>query len=89
MEGLIEGRIVHFVIESGSGQIHHRPAIVVHVWRDPDGTPPANGNCNLQVFTDSNESGQFNDALPPVMWKTSVLFDENARPGTWHWPEKA
>ena len=89
MEGLTEGRIVHYVIESGSGQVHHRPAIVVHVWREPDGKAPSNGCCQLQVFTDSDENGKYNDALPPVMWKTSVLFDESGAPGTWHWIEKA
>ena len=82
MEGLTEGRIVHYVLESGE----HRPAIVVRVWRI-DGKPPENGCCQLQVFTDSDAEGKYNDCLPPVMWKTSVTFGEG--PGNWHWIEKA
>lgn len=85
MEGLTEGRIVHYVLESGE----HRPAIVVRVWRDPDGNSPENGLCNLQVFTDSNEDGKHNDNLPPVFWQTSIEFSEDKRPWSWHWIEKA
>jgi hypothetical protein len=55
MDGLIEGRIVHFVMPNGQ----HRPAIVVQVWRVPDSPgpepilkAPENGCCNLRVFTD-------------------------------------
>jgi hypothetical protein len=71
------GRIVHFVLDSGE----HRPGIVVRVWD--------NGLIQLQVFTDSDKDGIYNDRLPPVMWKTSVHFDETEKkPGTWHWPER-
>lgn len=85
MEGLTEGRIVHYVLNDGASKGQHRPAIVVRVWRTlPDGQPPANGCCQLQVFTDDS-----NDALPAVVWKTSVLFDESGTPGSWHWIEKA
>ena len=89
MQGLTEGRIVHFVLESGE----HRPAIVVRVWRlVHEGNikvAPENGCCQLQVFTDSDEAGKYNDMLPPVMWRTSVLNDPQCAPGTWHWIEKA
>jgi len=95
MEGLTEGRIVHYVLDSGE----HRPAIVVKVWRypdpdvvDQDGAAllnPRNGCSNLQVFTDSDAGAKFNDALPPVMWATSRVYSENKEPGTWHWIEKA
>lgn len=84
-EGLTEGRIVHYVAVTESGQVQHRPAIIVRVWRDPEGVP--GGAVNMQVFTDSN--GKDNDGLPPVMWKTSVMYDESGKPGTWHWIEKA
>ena len=81
MEGLTEGRIVHYVIpdnEPGAGA--HRPAIVVRVW--------ANGCCNLQVFFDGTNDG--NPELPPVRWVTSVLHDETGTQGrTWHWIERA
>jgi hypothetical protein len=89
MDGLTEGRIVHFVLPSGE----HRPAIVVRVWRvtQEDGTrkPPQNGCCQMQVFTDSDAESKYNDCLPPVMWATSVLYSEDPKPYTWHWIEKA
>jgi hypothetical protein len=84
MEGLTEGRIVHFILNKGRNIGDHRPAIVVRVWRMADGTPPTNGCCQLQVFTDDT-----NDGLPCVMWETSILYDEKCGPGTWHWIEKA
>lgn len=94
MEGLTEGRIVHYVLNEGPYKGQHRPAIVVHVWRSlsEDGrhVPPVNGCCQLQVFADSGEDKKYNDQLSPVMWKTSVLNDEQGKqPGTWHWIEKA
>ncbi len=93
MEGLTEGRIVHFVLNSGRHAGEHRPAMVVKVWRQNDGNggtmPPANGCSNLQVFTDSDKDSKCNDELPPVMWTTSATYDETGKPGTWHWIEKA
>lgn len=89
MEGLTEGRIVHYVLNKGRNKGEHRPAIVVKVWRDGEGNPPENGVCQLQVFTDSDKDGLFNDALPPMMWETSVTHSETKEPGTWHWIEKA
>ena len=88
MDGLIEGRIVHFVLADGRSPGEHRPAIVVKVWRNTDNTPPANGCSNLQVFTDG-EGGNYNDGLPRLLWQTSVLYDPDGAPGTWHWIEKA
>lgn len=87
LEGLTEGRIVHYVLpeDAGPSAGQHRPAIVVKVWRVlPEGTPPPNGTSDLQVFTDGE-----NDQLPDMMWKTSVEYDEHGGPGTWHWPEQA
>ncbi len=94
MEGLTEGRIVHYVLNEGSDKGEHRPAIVVRVWRGYDGSGkqtkiPENGCSNLQVFTDSDSEGKYNDELSPVLWKTSVLYDESGALGTWHWIEKA
>ena len=85
MEGLTEGRIVHYVMLNGQ----HRPAIVVKVWRNQDGTPTKDGYSNRQVFTDSDAEGKYNDGCPPVMWATSVPYSEEPRAGTWHWIEKA
>ncbi len=73
MDGLTEGRIVHYVMPNGK----HRPAVVVEVW---DGK----GAVNLQVFTDS-----MNDGAPNVQWQTSVPFSESPEAGTWHWIERA
>jgi hypothetical protein len=88
MEGLTEGRIVHYVLSEGVNKGQHRPAIVVRVWRvtQDDGTqkPPENGCCQLQVFTDES-----NDGLPAVMWVTSCTHDAEASPRSWHWIEKA
>jgi hypothetical protein len=83
MEGLTEGRIVHFVLDQGSNLGQHRPAIVVRVWRVAGGKAQENGLCQLQVFTDDA-----NDMLPAVLWKTSVEFDASGKPGTWHWIER-
>lgn len=90
MEGLTEGRIVHFVLD----EIEHRPAVVVKVWRMPDGSPPENGCCNLQVFTDGSNDRYHREYLPNgfesgVAWLTSRLYSEDKVPGTWHWIEKA
>jgi hypothetical protein len=88
MEGLIEGRIVHFVMPSGE----HRPAIVVRVWRDLSGAPE--GYSNLLVFVDGT-----NDVKPSLLaspfpeptttlWETSKHYSDSKEPGTWHWIEK-
>ncbi len=88
MEGLIEGRIVHFVMDSGYSKGEHRPAIVVKVWRKADGSPPDNGCCNLQVVCDS-DGPQSNDGIGPLLWATSRVYSETHEPGTWHWVERA
>jgi hypothetical protein len=87
------GRIVHYVLDSGRSAGDHRPAIIVRVWGEDQvaaGTLPesALGTVQLQVFTDSSEDGKFNDELPQVMWKTSVMHDESGQRGSWHWPER-
>jgi hypothetical protein len=84
MQGLSEGRIVHYVLaphdlpekhQHKAGT--HRPAIVLQVWSRE------NGCSNLSVFTDHD-----NDGLPPTYWATSRTYSEDPQPGTWHWPEK-
>jgi hypothetical protein len=87
MEGLTEGRMVHFVLPDGNNTGEHRPAIVVKVWRNGSDTIPDDGSSNLQVFTDSlNDGTQYAGGL---VWRTSVSYDEAQKPGTWHWIEKA
>ncbi len=95
IEGLTEGRIVHYVLE---GKGDHRPAIVVRDWKQE------NGLVNLQVFTDGWNDGfkvthlvqvgeqQVEGVLAidqNVIWRTSIHYDEYKEPGTWHWPERA
>lgn len=87
MDGLVEGRIVHYVMPDGK----HTPAIVVKVW---DHTGP-NGTSNLQVFTDGSnalpytpeEKAQFAnfgmdlDAVKHGhIWKTSISFSKSRSP---------
>ena len=79
MEGLIEGRIVHYVMPNGE----HRPAVVVRVW-NPEGT------VNLSVFIDgiNDEPSQIGGIITTV-WKTSIVYSDDKKPNTWHWTEKA
>jgi hypothetical protein len=90
MEGLIEGRIVHFVLPDGSSKGEHRPAIIVKNWN----IPSAPNMVNLLVFTDC-----LNDVDPRdpqtasygsgVVWITSVHYSEDKEPRTWHWIERS
>lgn len=107
MEGLTEGRMVHYVLDHNDVsrieqlryatvdprddvvprgvQIHmgnpvqageHCPMIVARLWdRSSDGP----GTCNGQVILDGNDS----------LWVTSVVYDPDGTPGTWHWIERA
>jgi hypothetical protein len=86
VEGLIEGRIVHYVLMNGE----HRPAIIVKVW-DVANMPPENGCSNLQVFMDygENDGGFEEHPYPLARLKTSVLYDESCVPGTWHWIKRS
>lgn len=94
MDGLVEGRIVHFVMPDGK----HSPAMIVKVWNQDSGMS------NLQVFTDGpnalpytpEEKVQFENFgidLHQVshghIWMTSRSYSEKMEPGTWHWVEKA
>lgn len=80
MEGISEGRIVHYVLEDGRSFGEHRGAIIVKNWGGPKGT------VNLSVFTDhSNDGDTYASGL---VWKTSRMYDEAGAPGTWHWPER-
>lgn len=94
MDGLTEGRIVHYVMPDGQ----HRPAIVVNVWRDLIG--PCEGYINAQVFTDGSNDmtasniqyfkGAEESVSRGLYWATSICPDEETKkPGTWHWIEKA
>ena len=88
MEGLTEGRIVHYVMEDGRHPGEHRAAVVVKDWKEEAGT------VNLAVFVDgtndyANIDVNLATSFMPVVWKTSRMYSEAKTPGTWHWIEKA
>ena len=95
MRGLTEGRIVHYVLQAQAANVapEHRPAIVVKDWDHGQEGP---GTVNLQVFLDGTND-RVQDPMYPhpnteetirgVGWRTSVMFSEEPKPGTWHWPE--
>ncbi len=86
MEGLTEGRIVHYVLKNGE----HRAAIVVRVF-EPYGKEA--GLANLIVFSDgSNDASAVsgNVSEQGIFWATSAHYDpEGTKHHTWHWIEKA
>jgi hypothetical protein len=84
MDGLTAGRMVHYVLSDTDSPRHpseHRPAVVVKVWGDHP-----NGCCQLVVFMDGSNDEQAGDL---TKWKTSVVYSEDPKPGTWHWIERA
>jgi len=80
MEGLVEGRMVHFVMPDGE----HRAAVVVRVWRPQ--IPERPGYCNLSVFTDCGNDGPGNET--GFRRETSIIYSEAKEPNTWHWIER-
>lgn len=87
MDGLTEGRIVHYVLPFDINRGSHRAAIVVRVWRDGEDKSLSNGLCQLNVFTDGSNDGPIYSS--GSYWATSVHFSENGEPGTWHWIERS
>lgn len=93
MEGLTAGRIVHYVMRGRSNLAledhitgEHRPAIVVRVWNPDDNI----GTVQLHVFPDGLNDGFAASNGGATFWATSVIFDEEEKkPGTWHWIERA
>ncbi len=87
MEGLIEGRIVHFVLPAGPHAGEHRPAIVVKIW---DKWNEKSGVVNLQVFYDgTNDHPHAQSDGPHIYWETSVGYSSEPEARTWHWIERA
>jgi hypothetical protein len=76
MEGLVEGRIVHYVMSNGS----HRPAIVVNVLNKEA------GSVELHVFL-SKWDYPYEEAK--VMMAYASYSDSAVTLGSWHWIEKA
>lgn len=90
MEGLSEGRIVHYVLPDGNSKGDHRPAIIVRVFE----SMRESGTVNLQVFTDGLNDVDSRDEQTQsygkgVVWVTSVHYSEEKESRTWHWPERA
>ena len=77
MDGLTEGRMVHFVAGNGA----HLAAIVTRVWGAPGLV-----NLNVQLPGDG-DNGAYDSA--PVERRTSVRYSADPEPQTWHWIEKA
>jgi len=94
MKGVTEGRIVHFVLQSGD----HRPAIIVNAWGNQGGD---SGMVNMVVFLDGTNDRKSIRPAAGVLefssgeldrctaWKTSIHYSDGKEPNTWHWPENA
>lgn len=87
MDGLTEGRMVHYVLpeeELCRSAGEHRPAIIVKVWGKESGV------INLQVLTDaSNDYDKGHAGASGMFWATSIQYSEDPLPNTWHWMERA
>jgi hypothetical protein len=77
VEGLVEGRNVHYVAYNG----RHLAAIVIGV------NPEKEGQVNLSVFTDMrNVNG---DVSGGIQFHFNVPYSEEPKSGHWHWIERA
>jgi|SRR5215213_3998078 len=96
MDGLTEGRIVHYVLAGKEPFLQndtrgqHRPALVVNAQAEW----AKRKMCNLIVFLDGYEDlviGGLDDGTPQngmpsmVIWVPRVQYSSVAEPGTWHW----
>ena len=75
--GLINGRVVHYVLDQDKHRTAHITAVVDAV----------EGIVNLYVLYDGENDGR--SALSCSEWKKNVEYSEFAIPGTWHFIEKA
>lgn len=73
------GRIVIYVTSDAEGEINgtrEHPAIVTRNWNEG---PLEDGSCvNLKVLCDG----------PDNLWATSVGYDPEGSPRSWHWPPR-
>ncbi len=80
MEGLTEGRIVHYVAYNN----RHLAAIVIGVNPLPK---PESGMVDLALFTNMrNAVGTKNFGL---QFHEDISYSESKEPGTWHWIERS
>ncbi len=69
------GRIVHFVVDQVSGVPLCRPGIVVETFTRPGASPHGvPGICNMQVFTDGLNDGEF--ATVPHIHNANILTSQ-------------
>lgn len=88
MEGVTEGRIVHYVLPESKrfGKGQHRPAIIVNA----HGRELVDGKANLIVFLDGTNDFDLDvNGVPAlIMWADSANYSDDYESGTWHWPER-
>lgn len=74
MDGLIEGRIVHYVAYN----MRHLAALVIGC---------NESKADLAVFTNmENVAGKKNFGL---QFHQDIEYNQEPKPGTWHWTERA
>jgi hypothetical protein len=73
------GRIVHYVLPEGRLKGQVRAAMITGVF----GT-----RCNLSVFLDQSDDVRGAERFTPLARAWSADYDEQAQPGTWHWPPR-
>lgn len=101
MEGLTEGRIVHYVATEQDAIAANRRRVLGagHGESWPAGAQAHIGNdlragdhCPaivVRVWSTSTANLQVFLDGNDVLWETSRAFSETPEPGTWHWIEKA
>jgi hypothetical protein len=85
MEGLIEGRIVHYVAFNN----RHLAAIVIGVTPDEvkgDWVTLPTNRVDLALFTNMANSNRVKNF--GLQFHQDIGFSADPKPGTWHWVEK-
>jgi len=77
------GDHILYVLPDGQSKGQNRPAAVVRTWGTTLSAP-----INLQVFIDGYNDVPYDSiaAVTGQLWKTSVQYSSEPKPGTWHWP---
>ena len=100
MDKVSIGRIVHYVLnEQTPGKFTERPAMIVETWGNTEVSDEKPGSVQLQIFLDGTNDligmheaysePRTEEAKAGLMWRTSVEYHSDKRPGSWHWPERA
>jgi hypothetical protein len=84
LDGLVPGRIVHYVLPDGRRTGEHRPAMVIDV---PD---PEAGVAHLAVYTVPDQDYDMHQHPGIIFFARATKFDPTAEmQGTWHWIERS